>query len=686
MAISKQAILQIILQQIEKLRSKLNDHKLSRFAGDTKALLQKCAQARLRDREIVFNNLRQAYVEFGLNGIDQEIKYLYHAKVANQHFSELDLKFQASLADLRYPTEWYPATRVLQRDIHLHVGPTNSGKTYAALKRLEQAQSGIYAGPLRLLAHEVYDRLNAKGVTCNLLTGDVRIVESADAEMTSCTVEMVPVNLDVEVAVVDEIQMIGDKDRGWAWTQALLGLKAKELHLCGEARAVPLIRELAASMGDKLSIHQYERLNPLKTMSSSLRHNLKKLRKGDCVVAFSRVGIHALRREIELQTGRRVAVVYGSLPPETKTQQAKLFNEPDNEFDFLVASDAIGMGLNLYLFLALYDGGYANKLARSIKRLIFGSTTKFNGSTYEPIADHEIKQIAGRAGRYRTAAQANEPEMDQLDELKDHAGSRNNSKTLPAQNIGLVTTLDDMDLVRLTKAMRNDAEPVMSAGIFPPTSIILRFSAFFPERTPFSYILLRLHELSLMHPRFHLCSLKDRIQIANVIGPVQNLTVSDKIIFCSAPADVTLLPVLRAYAKCVATGEGGQLPDMPDLDLSILNEGFIKDKEYLSKLETLHKALVLYIWLSYRFAGVFSSRAMAFYVKGIVEKTIEAVLAEVSLTKGRSALIRKLKGEAVGKKSRQQQCVSGTRLDEEENAENQVLGAIPSFEAFSTDM
>lgn len=356
LAVPKQeGILQIILQQIERLRSTLDDHKFSRFAEDTKALLHKSAQAQLRDRETVFSSLQQAYIEFGVAGLDHEIKFLYHAKVANQHLSELDLRNQASLADLRYPTEWYPATRVLQREIHLHVGPTNSGKTYTALKRLEQAQSGIYAGPLRLLAHEVYDRLNAKGITCNLLTGDLQIFESADVDMTSCTVEMVPLNQDVEVAVIDEIQMIGDKDRGWAWTQALLGLKAKELHLCGEARAVPLIRELAASMGDKLRIHQYERLNPLKTMSSSLRRNFKKLRKGDCVVAFSRLGIHALRREIEIQTGRRAAVVYGSLPPETKTQQAKLFNEPDNEFDFLIASDAIGMGLNLYLLLILHE-------------------------------------------------------------------------------------------------------------------------------------------------------------------------------------------------------------------------------------------------------------------------------------------------------------------------------------------
>lgn len=275
--------------------------------------------------------------------------------------------------------------------------------------------------------------------------------------------------------------------------------------------------------------------------------------------------------------------------------------------------------------------------------------------------------------------------MDKRDELEDHAGSRNASKESPAQNIGLVTTLEDMDLAQLKKAMHNDAEPVMSAGIYPPTSIILRFSAHFPEGTPFSYILFRLHELSLMHPRFHLCSLRDRIQIADVIEPVQNLTISDKIILCSAPADLNLLPVLKAYANCVANNEGGNLVDMPNLGLNLLNEEITKDKLFLSRLEVLHKALVLYIWLSYRFAGVFTSQAMAFYVKGIVEKTIEAVLAEVSLDKRHTAYIRKLQREAIKRESRQQQCE--TRLEKQENnAEGQVLGPISPCGVLSAEM
>ena len=296
----------------------------------------------------LLRSLRQAFKFNGESGVDTQLKYSYHGLLASRQFSKVDIENQEQLADLRYPVEWYPATREVQRKIVLHVGPTNSGKTYHALKRLEQADTGIYAGPLRLLAHEVYTRLNAKGKLCDLVTGDEKIMQSGDkAQMQSCTVEMVPLNTNVDVAVIDEIQMIGHKERGWAWTQALLGLKAKEVHLCGEERSVPLIRELAASMGDDIEIRTYKRLSPLETMSTSLKHRLSDLRKGDCVVVFSRVGIHSMKKGIEVATQKRVALVYGSLPPEIRAQQARLFNDPDNDYDILVASDAIGMGLNL---------------------------------------------------------------------------------------------------------------------------------------------------------------------------------------------------------------------------------------------------------------------------------------------------------------------------------------------------
>ncbi len=158
---------------------------------------------------------------------------------------------------------------------------------------------------------------------------------------------MVPLNIDVDVAVIDEIQMLGSPDRGWAWTQAVLGVRARQLHLCGEERVVPLVRELAALTGDRLHVHHYKRLSPLEVSATSLDGQLTNLRPGDCIVTFSVMDIHGLKRRIQEMTGRKVAIVYGSLPSETRAQQARLFNEPDNDYDFLVASDAIGMGLNL---------------------------------------------------------------------------------------------------------------------------------------------------------------------------------------------------------------------------------------------------------------------------------------------------------------------------------------------------
>lgn len=293
-------------------------------------------------------SLEQAFVQDGRNGLRKALLFAYVDHIIESQPKEVDTSSDAKLLDMRYPTEWYPSARKLQRVIHLHVGPTNSGKTYHALKRLEEAGNGLYAGPLRLLAHEVYTRFKNKGTPCNLVTGDdVRIEEGDEAQLSSHTVEMVDCKRTVEVAVIDEIQMIAQEDRGWAWTRALLGTRAKELHLCGETRVVPLIRELAASMGDTLHIHHYDRLNPLKAMSKSLTGQLTSLHRGDCIVSFSVLGIHAMKKQIELDTGRRVAIVYGGLPPEIRAQQAGLFNDPDNDYDFLVASDAIGMGLNL---------------------------------------------------------------------------------------------------------------------------------------------------------------------------------------------------------------------------------------------------------------------------------------------------------------------------------------------------
>lgn len=569
-----------------------------------------------KEENPLFSRFRRAFVVGGVKSLGAEVKFAFINYVVEAKFSAQDKTNQEKLADLRYPFEWFPATRALQRTIHLHVGPTNSGKTYHALKRLEAADTGIYAGPLRLLAHEVYSRFNAKGKSCMLVTGEERrIPEDGSMKMSSCTVEMMPLNKKVDVAVIDEIQMMGDAERGWAWTQGLLGVQADEVHVCGELRTVQLVTDLCKAMGDKIVVHKYERLSPLAAEKSSLGGDLTKLRKGDAVILFSRVSIHAMKADIERVTGKRCAVVYGSLPPETRAQQAELFNNPDNEYDFLVASDAVGMGLNL-----------------GIKRIIFESVSKHDGISFRVIQPSEIKQIAGRAGRYKTAHQAvNETLVDE--DAKDRA-QLPLIKERDSTN-GLVTTLERFDLSVVQKAMDLDVEPIKTAGIAPPSDVLFRFASYFPKGTAFSYITQRLYDMSRLSDIFHMCRLKEQTQIADLIEPYP-LSTMDRITFMAAPVALREFGfgrIVQEFAECVATQSGGELLDLKTLDLELIDvhrdEFPFGEKAYLRQMENLHKALTLYLWLSYRFAGVFRSQALAFHVKSLVEKKIDECLADV---------------------------------------------------------
>lgn len=533
----------------------------------------------------------------------KELDHFIRSDAITNQYSIPNLADQRKVTDLRYPAEWYPHARSMQRTIHLHVGPTNSGKTYHALKRLEASKHGFYAGPLRLLAQEVYHRFNANGIPCGLVTGDdVKFPSDKPPRIVSNTVEMVGLGKEFEVGVIDEIQMIADPKRGWAWTRAVLGARATELHLCGEARAVPLIRELVALTGDTLEIHRYQRLNPLKVMSKSIKGDLKQLRKGDCVVSFSRLGIHALKAEIEKVTGRRAAIVYGSLPAEIRTQQASLFNDPNNDYDYLVASDAIGMGLNL-----------------SIKRIIFETLVKRIPGGLVRLTVPEIKQIAGRAGRYRPATPF-------------HA--KGGASEEP--DVGLVTSLEEVDLPYIQQAMSIEPAPLRAAGIFPPDSVLQNFAAYFPSDVPFQYIIKRVLDLAQVHPLFFMCDPVSQLQNAELIDAVDGLRIDDQLIFMAAPIyarDPSAQAVTRAFARCVTENSGGRLLDIPELNLEILEQPVSGKKEYLHELESLHKSIILYSWLSFRFGGIFTDRTLAAHVKELAEERMVRALTEFSANK-----------------------------------------------------
>ena len=327
-----------------------------------------------------------------------------------------------TLMDMKKPGKWYPLARTMKREIILHVGPTNSGKTHAAMERLKKSSSGVYCSPLRLLAWEISETLNKYGTKCDLVTGqELKRVE--DAAHVACTVEMVDVNKVVDCAVIDEIHLIGDDFRGYAFTRALLGTPALEVHLCGDTSCVELIDKICKDTGDKLRIRNYERLSPLNVANEvfSRKRLEQNVEKGDCFVAFSRKAVYALKNEIERRVPLRACVIYGGLPPEARSRQAELFNKPNSGYDLLIASDAIGMGLNL-----------------NIRRIIFNELTKFDGVEVRQLTSPEVKQIAGRAGRYKMS-------------YYDKGG-------------GVVTTMDDGPLSGGRKDA-NDAKDVIKSEV-----------------------------------------------------------------------------------------------------------------------------------------------------------------------------------------------------------------------------
>lgn len=256
----------------------------------------------------------------------------------------------------------------------LHIGETNTGKTHHALERMKAAKSGLYLAPLRLLALEVYEKLNTEGVPCSLKTGEEeKPVEGA--VHISCTVEMFHEKDFYHVVVIDESQMIADKDRGFSWYKAITKANAEEVHIIGSKNIKSIMMDL---LDDGVAeIYEYSRDIPLQVESKEF--SLNHTKKGDALVCFSRRQV--LENASRLQnSGRQVSMIYGSMPPETRKKQMDRFIK--GETTVVVATDAIGMGLNL-----------------PIRRIVFLENEKFDGTRRRRLTSQEVKQIAGRAGR-----------------------------------------------------------------------------------------------------------------------------------------------------------------------------------------------------------------------------------------------------------------------------------------------
>lgn len=514
--------------------------------------------------------------------------FLQHAKQMFPHIDCIDdLK---KISDLRSPASWYPLARAKNRKIVFHAGPTNSGKTYHALERFITAKSGVYCAPLKLLVAEVYHKCNERGTPCDLLTGEERkCIKGADnpANHLSCSVEMVNLQNNYEVAVIDEIQLMRDLSRGWAWTRALLGIPADEIHLCGEAAAIDLVKAICISAGENVEVHRYKRLTNLEIENEALG-SLINVKPGDCIVCFSKNDIFTVSRSLESR-GTEVAVIYGSLPPGTKLAQAAKFNDPKNSCKVLVATNAIGMGLNLH-----------------IRRIIFYSliqpTVNEKGEKEMDILSVSAAlQIAGRAGRYGTA-----------------------------WDTGYVTTFKREDLSTLKNLLNQTPEVITQAGLHPTADQIELYAYHLPN-SPLSNLMDIFVSLCTVDDSLYfMCNLDDFKFLADMIQHVP-LPLRARYVFCCAPINRKLPYVCTMFLKFAR-----QYSKNDAITFSWLCQHigwpFATPKTILDlvHLEGIFDVLDLYLWLSYRFVDLFPDSGMVRDIQKELDALIEAGIVRLT--------------------------------------------------------
>lgn len=314
--------------------------------------------------ESVLKNRGESYLKSGI------ISVLITEHIPEIISSEFDRVFPSN------PKNEYEDSRKFKRKFYLHLGETNTGKTYNAMVRLKEATKGVYLSPLRILALENFEKLNKEGVKCNLATGEEEI-NIENAAHLCCTIEKLDISEEYEVAIIDEIQMIDNDQRGAAWTRAVLALKSKEIHICGAANARKLIIKIIEDCSEEYEVIEYKREIPLEVEDISFAY--KGIESGDALVTFSKKKVLELAYHYS-NLGIKASLIYGDLPPEVRKKQYNQFINKENTI--LICADAIGMGVNL-----------------PIKRIIFMDIKKFDGNEIRYLTSQEVKQIAGRAGR-----------------------------------------------------------------------------------------------------------------------------------------------------------------------------------------------------------------------------------------------------------------------------------------------
>ena len=468
----------------------------------------------------------------------------------------------------------FPLARQLRRKLTLHIGPTNSGKTYTAMQKLQNADTGYYLAPLRLLALEGYETLKAKGVECSLITGEEQIIDE-DATHISSTIEMLNFEVDVDVCVIDEVQMIDDRDRGWAWANAIIGAPASEVIMTGSENVKEAIIALAEYLGEELEIVEFERKNPL-TLLERATHP-KDVKEGSAIVAFSRKDVLKLKQNFSKDF--RVSVVYGNLSPEVRREEARRFRE--GETQILVATDAIAMGMNL-----------------PIKTILFAKAQKFDGVIQRNLLPSEVHQISGRAGRYGLSEE------------------------------GFVGALSD-DVLRIVKKSFYKEDKIISIPFKVMANLEhIKLVAGILEENSIEEILKFFVQNMEFDGPFYAANLDDMLQAAAIIDRY-DLDIATKYHLSCAPLTLKSPYILEAFEHYVQSLEQ---KEMVHYRAPVLMGDHAHTSEELLRAEDMVKEISLYLWLSYRFEEYFADAQKAREYRGVLNRYIEKTLHKSQLS------------------------------------------------------
>jgi len=569
-----------IKEDLLHIKREMREH-FQQTIDDVKEELLSLSQGLEIDPKIIHNSILQfiePQVTSSLNlKIKEKVKrrILYHFIEYIRPLKEKKRKEELLAKTIRDFKNLFPLARLLKREIFFHVGPTNSGKTYEALQKLKSADSGYYLAPLRLLALEGYETLKSQGVGISLITGEEEIIDEESTHISS-TIEMMNASVEVDVAVIDEIQMINDRDRGWAWANALIGVPAKKVILTGSSNALQAVTELCEYLQEPLTVIHFERKNELKLLSYPTP--IKEIEAGTAIVAFSRRDVLGLRQQ--LSENYEVSVVYGNLSPEVRREEAKRFREGKSQI--LVATDAIAMGLNL-----------------PIKRLLFSKDNKFDGLRRRELLPTEVTQIAGRAGRYGLE------EVGYLGAL--------DKKTLETISSKFYQPLPTLELPFSVMA---SLEHVMLIGEILETENLSTILNFFADNMEFE-------------GPFVAANIDSMLEISAIVDEYA-LDLKTRFHLACAPASISSPYIESVFHRYIKQIEAGRVVEyIPPRDLP----KFAQTNEMMLNAEDRVREISLYLWLSFKFEEMFPYTQKAIESRVRLNNYIEASLKQGNFIK-----------------------------------------------------